>query len=170
MSELTFRYYMQIDSPESERLFRDGMNASGYFAFYAFAEQFKEALRAYGDEQRERYGELLRRSRALFPEPVRFSPSFRELWDEYERIYRTKNEALAAIPPEEREGEWQVLLDNPYVTQQTACYTALPFLEAAYLYGYFMRELKPNEVLRLQKITHCLSASGSAEESFFPST
>ena len=161
---------MQIDSPESERLFREGMNASGYFAFYAFAEQFREALRAYGDDEKSLYGDLLRRGRALFPDPVRFSPSFRELWDEYDRIYRTKNEALDAVPPEERAGEWQVLLDNPYVSQQTVCYSGMTFVEASYLYAYFMRELKPNEILRLQKIARSLSASGSAEESFFPST
>lgn len=170
MSELSFRYYMQLESPETERMFRDDMNTAGYFAFYAFAEQFREGLRHYDDEDRARYGELLWRSRALFPDPMRFSPSFREIWDEYEAIYAAKNEALDSVPQAARDGEWQVLLDNPYVTQQVVCYTGLSFLEAAYLYGYFRRELKPNELLRLQQITHCLTASGSTEQSFFPST
>lgn len=170
MSELSFSHYMRIDSPETERLFRDDMNAAGYYAFYAFAEQFREGLRQYGDDGRERYGELLRLGRELFPDPMRFSPSFREIWDEFESVRLAKNEALDAVPPGERDGEWQVLIDNPYVTQQVVCYTGLPFLEASYLYGYFRRELKPNEVLRLQRVTPCLVSSGSPEQSFFPST
>ncbi|MFD0670212.1 hypothetical protein [Cohnella sp. GCM10027633] len=170
MSELSFSYYMQIDSPETERMFRDGMNAAGYFAFYAFAEQFRECLRQYGDEDRSRFGKLLRRGRELFPDPMRFSPSFREIWDEYDRILAAKNEALDAVPPADRAGEWQVLIDNPYHTGQVVCYPGLPFLEASYLYGYFQRELKPNEVLRLQRVTNSLVASGNAEQSFFPSS
>ncbi|MFC5531956.1 hypothetical protein [Cohnella yongneupensis] len=170
MSDLSFRYYMQIESPETERLFQEGMNASGYFAFYTFAEQFREGLRHYDEADRESYGRLIRLGRELFPDPSKFSPSFREVWDEFDRIYASKNEALAAIPPSERDGEWQVLIDNPYVTQQVVCYPSLSFLEGSYLYAYFQRELKPNELLRLQKVTHCLSAKGSMEESFFPST
>ncbi|MBO9599913.1 MAG: hypothetical protein J7559_19090 [Cohnella sp.] len=170
MSQLSFAYYTQIESPETERLFREEMNVSGYFAFYAFAEQFREGLRLYDETQIELYGRLLERSRGLFPEPARFSPSFDELWDEFEGIYRAKNEAIAAIPVSERNGEWQVLIDNPYSTQQVVCYPGLSFIEAAYLYGYFQRELKPNELLRLQRITHCISVRGSKEQSFFPST
>lgn len=170
MSRLSFAYYMQLDSEESELLFREEMNASGYFAFYTFAEQFREGLRQYGHDERELYARLLERNRRLFPEPSRFSPSFAELWDEFELILRGKNEALDAIPASESEGEWQVLLDNPYSTQQVVCYPSLSFLEAAYLYAYFQRELKPNELLRLQRITHRLAVRGSAEESFFPST
>lgn len=170
MSELTFSYYMQIDSKASERLFREGVEASGYFAFYAFAEQFRDGLKQYGDSEIELYGRLIRRGRELFPDPLRFSPSFREIWDEFEQIYRAKNEALVAVSPSERDGEWQVLIDNPYVTQQVVCYPSLAFKDASYLYGYFRRELKPNEVLRLLRVTPCLSASGSLEQSFFPST
>lgn len=160
---------MQLESPESERLFQEEMNASGYFSFYAFAEHFREGLRQYDDTHIELYARLLERSRKLFPEPARFSPSFSELWDEIEGIYRAKTEALSAVPASEREGEWQVLIDNPYVTHQVVCYPSLSFIEAAYLYGYFQRELKPNELLRLQRITNCIAVRGSVKESFFPS-
>jgi hypothetical protein len=77
---------------------------------------------------------------------------------------------LSCIPAEDRAGEWQVLIDNPYVPQQVVCYPALTFLDAAYMYGYFQRELKPHECLRLQKVTHLLIKNGDKEASILPYT
>jgi len=170
MSELTFYHYMRIKQQEDEQLFREAMKAAGYFSFYTFVEDFRKGLIAYSEEDCSLYQSKLELARALFPEPERFSPSWSAIWDEFDLIFRCKNEVLSAIPRSRRDGEWQILLDNPYTHQQVVCYPNLPFLEAAYMYGYFQRELKPHEMLRLQKVVELLSTNGSKETSLLPNT
>ncbi|MCD9021783.1 hypothetical protein [Cohnella silvisoli] len=168
MSELTFHHYMQIAQEESEQAFKSAMEAAGYFSFYKFAEDFRNGLKRYSDADIIHYRYKLIRARALFPTPEQFSPSWSTLWEEFDIIFNYKNEALSAIPPSGRDGEWQVLIDNPYTHQPVVCYPSLAFLEAAYMYGYFQRDLKPHECLRLQKVTELLLAYGRKEASIFP--
>ncbi|QMV44625.1 hypothetical protein [Cohnella cholangitidis] len=168
MSEVTFNHYMQIARLEDELSFRLAMEAAGYFAFYTFIEDFRNGLKNYSDVEADKLRMKISRARSLFPAPERFSPSWSAVWDEFELISLAKNEALATIPANRREGEWQVLLDNPYSHQQVVCYPGLGFLEAAYMYGYFQRELKPNEVLRLQKVTDLIRTNGRKEASILP--
>lgn len=170
MSELTFQHYMRIARQESEQTFRLSMEEAGYFTFFTFLEDFRVGLKTYSNEESSMYLAKLERVRDLFPAPERFSPSWSGIWDEFELIIRSKNETLTAIPSERRDGEWQILLDNPYSHQQVVCYPSLPFLEAAYMYGYFQRELKPHERLRLQKVNDLLSTNGRKEASLFPDT
>jgi hypothetical protein len=168
MSELTFLQYMRISDQQSELTFKTGMEAAGYFSFYKFVEDFRGGLKSYSDEEAANYGVYLERARSLFPAPERFSPSWDALWEEFELIYASKNEVLQSIPASAREGEWQVIIDNPYSHQPVVCYPSLAFVEAAYMYGYFQRELKPNECLRLQKVTELLIAHGDKKASIFP--
>lgn len=168
MMELTFQQYMRIYEQESEQSFKQAMETSGYFAFYKFVEDFRTGLKAYSDTERDEYGDHLARARRLFPAPENFSPSWETLWEEFDLIYTSKNNVLAQIPSAEREGEWQLLIDNPYSHQQVVCYPSLPFLEAAYMFGYFKRDLKPNECLRLQKVTSLIVTHGRKEASLFP--
>ncbi|WP_373230956.1 hypothetical protein [Cohnella sp.] len=168
MSELSFQHYMQISDPESEKTFKSAMEASGYFSFYKFVEDFRNGLKAYSDAQIVGYRLLLERARRLFPAPERFSPSWDTLWEEYDLIYAAKNEVLLQISAADRAGEWQIVIDNPYTHQPVVCYPNLKFLEAAYMYGYFQRDLKPHENLRLQKVTNLLLRHGRKEASIFP--
>lgn len=168
MSDLSFQYYMQIPSDELAHSFRDRMEQAGYTAFYAFIEEFRDGLRCYHEEDIELFAQLLNRGRSLFPDPARFSPAWSRIWEHYDTIYHSKNAALSAVSPTERQGDWQVLIDNPFVTQQVVCYPDLSFMEAAYLYGYFKWELKPHEVLRLQKVCSRIEASGDARQSMLP--
>lgn len=170
MSESTFQHYMQLDLQEDEQTFGLALETAGYFSFYTFIDDFRNGLKSYSDGEAERYLLKLASARRLFPKPERFSPSWSEVWNEFELILCAKNAVLASIPPARREGEWQVLLDNPYSHQQVVCYPSLPFLEAAYMYGYFQRELKPHECLKLQKVTELMSIHGRKEASIFPDT
>jgi len=169
LNDLSFSYYMQLNSPESEQSFKARMDEAGYYAFYTFVGDFREGLRSYSDADIPRFARLLDIGRALFPHPEKFSPSWSGIWDEFDCIFNGKNDALATVPADQRDGEWQVLIDNPYLTQQVVCYPGLVFLEGAYMYGYFQRELKPNENLRLQRITSLLSTHGRKDVSLFPS-
>ncbi|XID94710.1 hypothetical protein ACF3MZ_09425 [Paenibacillaceae bacterium WGS1546] len=168
MADSTFYQYMRIEGDEAERTLRAEIESGGYFAFFAFIEAFRDGLKQYADGEIETYRRKLARVRALFPSPEKFSPSWSAIWEEFDTIFRGKNEALSAIPESRRDGEWQILLDNPYSHQQVVCYPGLPFLEAAYMYGYFQRELKPNELLRMQKVTELLSVNGNKEASLLP--
>jgi len=168
MPQSVFEQYMLAKSEEVEQTLSSRLEREGYSAFYSWLEDFRNGLKTYADEDVPLYRRKLARARASFPSPGSFSPSWTAVWDEFDRIFEIKNETLAAIPPDKRDGEWQILLDNPYSHQQVVCYPGLGFLEAAYLYGYFRLELKPNEVLRLQKISELLTASGSREASLLP--
>ncbi|BBI33707.1 hypothetical protein [Cohnella abietis] len=170
MSELTFHYYMQLTQQESEQTFRLAMETAGYFAFYTFIEDFRGGLKSYSDEDKQLYRLKLDRASALFPTPEQFSPSWNTIWEQFNIIFVAKNEALSAISPSLRDGEWQILIDNPYSHQQVVCYPSLVFTEAAYMYGYFQRDLKPHECLRMQKVTELLTVNGRKEASLFPDT
>ncbi|TJY44183.1 hypothetical protein E5161_01965 [Cohnella pontilimi] len=168
MTEPTLEAYRLISTPEQRTSFREEMQAAGYYAFFAFIEDLRGTLKAYADEEIGEIGGLLARARADFPSPGRFSPSWDKLWEELDQLFHAKNEALNAVTAAERMGEWQVLLDNPYLPQQVVCYPGLSFTEAAYMYAYFQKDLKPNEILRLQKVTRLLSKSGSKNASIWP--
>jgi hypothetical protein len=168
MSELTFQHYMHITQQESEQMFRSSMEASGYFSFYRFVEDFRNGLKGYSNDDIASYRVFLERARRLFPAPGQFSPSWDTLWEEFDLIFASKNEVLNSISSSAREGEWQVLIDNPHTHLPVVCYPSLPFLEAAYMFGYFQRDLKPNECLRLQKVTVLMLVHGRKEASIFP--
>lgn len=154
MSDTSLRTYISAAEPQHAENFVKAMASKGYFAFYAFVDEIKEALKSYGDADQEQISRLLDRLRADFPSPERFSPSWQGLWDELTGIYHAKNELLSEIAPEERGGEWQVQIDNPYTPEQAVCYPGLSFADAAYLFAYFRQGLKPHEYLRLHKVSH----------------
>ncbi|MBW5448132.1 hypothetical protein GE107_18910 [Cohnella sp. CFH 77786] len=168
MPDLSFGAYRRLHSAGQREVFRAAMEARGYYAFFAFTEDFRESLKTYSDSEMEEIGSLIGRVRSDFPKPGRFSPSWEMLWEEFQAIYDAKNETLAEISASDRSGEWQVLIDNPYMPQQVACYPGLAFLDAAYLFAYFQKDLKPNEFLRLQKVTHVHVKTGLKEATLFP--
>jgi len=168
MPESLFQQYMRAGSEETEQTLIDRVENGGFSAFYGWIEGFRDGLKSYSDDDIPLYGRKLARARTLFPRPGRISPSWSAVWDEFDLIFARKNEALSAVPADGRDGEWQILLDNPYSPQQVVCYPGLGFLEAAYLYGYFQLELKPNEVLRLQKISELIAVNGNKEASLLP--
>jgi hypothetical protein len=170
MSDLSFHTYRKLADPAQRRDFSAQMEAKGYYAFFVFTEQFRETLKAFDDSDKNEIGELLKRARADFPNPGQFSPSWSTLWDEFDMIFAAKMEAMSNIPLSERDGEWEILIDNPYLSRQIVCYPGLRFTEAAYLFAYFQRELKPNEYLRLQKVTLWQVKTGSREASMLPDT
>jgi len=146
--------------PELKRAIEEG----GYDAFRAFIDEWERTLKEAGED---RFGELeewLGWCRAAFPRPVRFSPVWQAVWDELGERLRWKKYAFEAVPPGEREGEWQILLDNPYAHQGIVCYPGLSFMEAAYLFGYFKPTLTGNEYMRMQKIVNLLEVSGAPPE------
>jgi hypothetical protein len=155
-----FEQFASAASVETQALVREAVASLGYPAFYQIVEGFTGKMKSFADADTAEVEALLARGRTLFPEPVRFSPSWEKLWDELEQVARFKKEALASVPVSERDGEWQVIMDNPYSNQEVVCYPALTFMEGAYLYGYFRQQLEKNEYIRLQKVQTLLMSYG----------
>jgi len=170
MSETSLAIYRALTASDERTAFRQTMETKGYRAFFTFVDDFRNLLKRYAEPESEEVGELIRQARADFPNPQQFSPSWDNLWEVFEAIYAAKNETLADVPAPERDGDWQVLIDNPYLPHHVVCYPGLAFVDAAYTYAYFQQELKPNEVLMLQKVSHVHIKNGRKEASMLPDT
>ncbi|MFC4777745.1 hypothetical protein ACFO9Q_13185 [Paenibacillus sp. GCM10023252] len=134
------------------------LRAGGFSEVRRFLEDFRTFLRAYEDEGMEQAAGLLSLARQVLPDPGKISPSWKDIWQEFETIISVKNSTLRELEAGavSRDGEWQVLLDNPYTHQDIVVYPALSFLEAVYLFAYFRHGLAPNEYIRLQKINNII--------------
>ncbi len=133
----------------------------GYSAFSAFLHQFKEELKKFTDEDVATIEDMLAKAQQTIPEPSQISPAWTHVWDELKQTIELKKKVFQHVPKDQRDGEWLVLLDNPYTNDSHVCYPGLSFIEAAYLYGYFRRGLKNNEYIRLHKVEKVLMNYGS---------
>lgn len=150
----------ETESSETIRQLGDAVRKGGYSLFSRLTERLKRRLIECGDDDLDDLRRLLQKGREMLPDPGKLSPAWDGLWEKWERILETKARVLAGIAPEEREGEWQILMDNPLTHDSIAVYPGLTFLEAAWLYGYFLQDLQPNEYIRLQKIVTLLTEEG----------
>mgnify|MGYP001221514407 FL=1 len=146
--------------PGREAAFGEELAAGGFAAVRVFLDEFRAFLKECDEPQQEEAERLIGRGRIALPEPGRISPAWARIWDEFASIAAYKRDVFRRIPPDQREGEWQVLLDNPYTNGQIAVYPSLTFLEAAYLYAYFRNGLEPNEFIRMQRISTILQDNG----------
>ncbi|KEQ27424.1 hypothetical protein [Paenibacillus tyrfis] len=164
MNTNPFADFKAAGTEQELAVFRESIQSQGFTAFRLLLEGFRDRLKQFSDGDIAAVNKLLAQAKQLFPEPGTFSPSWVNIWDEFERIAAYKQTVLETIPVEEREGEWQVLLDNPYTNSDLVCYPGLSFLEGAYLYAYFRSDLKQNEYIRLQKIQNLVMAFGSERQ------
>lgn len=155
-----FQRFCKAVQEEQHLALQQEIHEGGFSVFREFVDDFLELLKRYEDPQKDLVLQYLEKAKGLVPDPGSISPAWQKLWEEYEEIIRYKNLAIERIAPEERPGEWQVILDNPYINQQVVCYPGLTFIEAAYLYGYFHPGLVQNEYLRLQKVKTLLMNHG----------
>ncbi|MDP5274130.1 hypothetical protein [Chengkuizengella axinellae] len=140
------------------------MKLKGYSGFSQFLYWMKEQLKSYDESNALSAKELLNKAITIFPNPKEFSPSWVNEWIQLEKIMEFKNEVLTQVPQEKRDGEWQVVMDNPYTNEAVVCYPALSFIEAAYLYGFFRLDLKNNEYIRMQKVEELIVFKGNDED------
>lgn len=133
----------------------------GYSFFRKILEGLHESLKTFTDEETDDIVHMLQKAKECFPEPGRISPSWEYVWAELEQIIAFKIKLLRSVPINEREGVWQVIMDNPYTNQEVVCYPELTFMDAAYLYGYFRPGLEKNEYIQVQKVESILTEYGS---------
>ncbi|WP_225442461.1 hypothetical protein [Paenibacillus lycopersici] len=148
--------------------FGKALREAGFTPVRKFLDEFRQYLRTYEDAEIATASELLERAMKAVPEPGRISPSWAYIWREFKGIIRTKAQIFKDVPASRRDGEWQVLLDNPFSNQNIAVYPGLTFIEAAYMFAYFRTELANNEYVRLQKIATVMTISGADSDGLQP--
>jgi hypothetical protein len=159
-----FQQFKDATTNNQQAEFQSIIINSGYSLFSKFIDGFREAIRRYDEHESILFIELVKKAAILFPNPILFSPHWQSIWEDFGATVHYKNSVFARISKQQRIGEWQIILDNPFTNQEVVCYPALDFIEAAYLYGYFRPELKENEYVRLQKVDNCIVEFGLMNE------
>lgn len=138
---------------EEERInMREVFLKEGYSLLYECLESIKDRIKRYEEDGAERITQLIKQAEAIIPSPESISPAWANIWGKLRHMISSKNDILSRVPQSDRDGEWQVILDNPYSNDPIVCYPHLSFLESVYLYSYFRADLMNNEYVRLQKI------------------
>ncbi|HZG56828.1 hypothetical protein [Paenibacillus sp.] len=153
-------FYQWMGEANRRDELKETVDKAGYDAFRVLVDQFEQALKEVDDGSFEAFEERLAWCRGAFPEPARFSPAWQIVWDELGEKARWKRYAFETVPASERDGDWQILMDNPFTNNEVVCYPKLSFIEAAYLFGYFKPTLEKNEYLRMQKVVTALELTG----------
>ncbi|TLS50249.1 hypothetical protein FE782_21525 [Paenibacillus antri] len=156
----TTNYYEWLGMADRQEELRETVERIGYDAFRVLVDQLEKALKEVEEGGFDDYAARLAAGERLFPEPSRFSPTWQVVWAELGEKLRWKRYAYEAVSSADREGEWQIVMDNPFTNNEVVCYPTLSFIEAAYLFGYFKPTLEKNEYLRLQKVVNALQLTG----------
>jgi hypothetical protein len=155
-----FEQFTQASTVEEYNELTAMFEHGGYSLFSQLLEGLKDHLITCDETALEQGKLLIDKGREIVPEPFRISPSWEKVWGEMDRLIYHKAEALRSIPIADRDGEWQIVMDNPFTNEGISCYPALSFADAAYLYAYFRKDLRKNEYIRLQKIINVVMSHG----------
>ncbi|MFD0695115.1 hypothetical protein ACFQZT_13485 [Paenibacillus sp. GCM10027628] len=156
-----FDGFGKIQTEVEAAAFQAMLLQEGYSGFRRLLDGFTEAVKSAMDTDIAGIEQAVAKASRMFPEPVIFSPSWERIWQELGDTAAYKRSVLEQVPPHDRNGEWQVILDNPGAIQEVVCYPGLQFNDAAYLYAYFRPQLEKAEYIRLQKIQTLIEDKGS---------
>lgn len=155
-----FEQFVQASTNQEYEQLHDLIKHGGYAYFSELLTELRQFVMRCEESELDLAKQLISKGKSIIPHPQLLSPSWAKVWDDYDRLIKYKQEALMHVLPAEREGEWQIIIDNPFTNEGITVYPGLSFVEAAYLYGYFRKDLAKNEYIRLQKITNLLMATG----------
>lgn len=156
----SFQFFEQATDAGEKAALKTFMDEGNYSHFSVIVNQMRERIRHADEQQLDKLSGLIDKGEQIFPEPEKYSPSWDGLWQDYRTLVDYKASVLRSVPEQDRDGEWQVLMDNPFTTEGIVCYTSLGFLEAAYMFAYFRQGLQKTEHLRLQKVVNKLVYQG----------
>lgn len=155
--------YQDLKKSISTEMFSEEVKkftSRGFSGVHDLIYRIRYEMRHAEEVQMGELQELLKELRKAIPEPGQFSPSWKKIWDELDEEWIIKMKVYRTVKPQDREGEWQVIFNNPYSTEGVICHTDLSFAEAAYLYAHFRRSLSQNEMIKLQKALTVLREVG----------
>jgi len=151
----------KAETPAEREAVAARLLTGGYSVVYRLVDALRERIRAFADGEADGVLALIGKAKAVLPEPGNVSPAWQNVWNKLENMVRYKQQALETVPPEHRDGEWQVLVDNPFENRETACYPGMTFDDAVFVYAKLRPELVENEVIRLQKVVTHLTVTGA---------
>src|SRR5690554_4161007 len=125
MKESPFELFLKAETEQQTIELQDLMNKGGYSVFYIFLESFKKHIQLFRDDDAELMKALVARGRAMLPNPGAMSPSWTYIWDKLDNMISYKLRVLLAVAQDDRNGDWQVLIDNPSTNREVACYPGL---------------------------------------------
>lgn len=163
MTENPFEQFMSATTDEERTELLQQVSSRGYSFFRKILEGIRERVKTFSDEDVDDMFQLLDKAKSYFPMPGSVSPAWHDVWQELEQMITYKLQLLQAIPAAERDGVWQVILDNPYTNQEVVCYPHLTFQDAAYLYGFYRPTLVKNEYIEVQKVQSIIKQFGQAD-------
>jgi hypothetical protein len=161
MKNNPFEQFVNAASEDETNELKQIVHNEGYPFFRRLLDGFDHKIKQFTDNEAETVVKLIAKAKKLFPDPGQISPSWERVWIEFEQMIQYKIKMLQSIAEDKRDGDWQVVMDNPYTNQEVVCYPGLSFLEAAYLYSYFRPGLEKNEYVQVQKVKSLIMEYGS---------
>ncbi|TCS84460.1 hypothetical protein [Tepidibacillus fermentans] len=155
-----FDDFKKLTTKEEKKVYKQTVEQGGFAVFNELIRSFHEELKKLDENGFEQMQDWIELGKELFPELYRFSPTWEYFWDEITQLYQNKQEFYQIVPKEERDGEWQVLFDNPFSTEGIVCHTDKNFAEATYLAAKYQLSMKKAEILKLQKVSNTIIKRG----------
>lgn len=159
-SRILFTEFINVNTPEAQSALLDKIVSTGYTHLRYLVDEMKDAIRRAEDEDFPLLTKWIAQARQMIPDPSQISPYYQAVWDQLAKILAYKQEAFHQIAKDQRQGEWQIVYNNPNTNDDLLCIPSLSFAEAAYLYAKYRLDLKKAEILRLQKVVEHLTIAG----------
>jgi len=149
-------------SDESDKLdFKQSIEKAGFSAINQWIHSLYDHVKKMDEPEFNQVKRWLECGKELFPDLAVYSPSWANTWKELFEIHRRKADYYFTVSSDQRDGEWQVLYDNPFATDGIVCHTNKTFPEATYLAAKYQLGLKRAEYVKLQKVLTSLVHRGS---------
>ncbi|MBO8171186.1 MAG: hypothetical protein H0Z33_04745 [Bacillaceae bacterium] len=139
------------------------MTSEGFSGVRSLIYRLKQELEDVDEPDFAWMDRQLEKGRKWIPDPETYSPSWKGIWDVMEQEFTLKKKAYDRVPPADREGEWQIVINNPFSTEGVICHTDLTFPRAAYLFGHFRRNLHRHELIKFQKAMTVFRETGEED-------
>jgi hypothetical protein len=160
--QLFYDAFVKANSQEEMQPLAAQIQKEGYALINSWILHIKKQMKKAVENEFSLMRDLLHKAEGLLPEPELVSPLWEGLWGNLHKLFDLKEDIFRKIAAEEQIGEWQLLFDNPYTTDNMVVHVQLTFAEAAYMYAEYRLNLKKFENITLQRVQRFLSDSGDA--------
>lgn len=158
--ETWFERLAEISTTEQKILFKKDIEEAGFSAINQLIGALNTQIKKMDEKEFKLVKDWLELGKELLPDLVSVSPVWKNTWEDFLDLYRIKVELFLEVPEEERDGEWQVLFDNPFTIHEVVCTPNKTFTEASYLMAKYQLNMKKAEIVKLQKITTTITKKG----------
>lgn len=132
----------------------------GYTLINEWIKRLDLDLQQADEDQLKEVEKDIQTAQEVLPNPDKYSPLWVNAWKDLIAILSIKKKVFEQIPAGEREGEWQILFDNPYSTDGTVIHLKLSFPIAAYHYAKYRNGLHKHEYVTIQKAHRYITEYG----------